>query len=164
MGFEMQSVEKTNLLDMLAKYAVIGEVFAIIVAVISIWIQWAQENDLGQAENVRALVEQAADFQYTIIGSDQLTDIWYSYGKKPDITPTQRQQYKGLLTQWLIIHENLYYQFKNGLFDEELYHSWDIDLKMNLNKHDLSVLEMKLSEAFPSDFGKHLVEIQKNNK
>jgi hypothetical protein len=93
-----------------------------------------------------------------------LTDIWYSYGKKPDITQTQRQQYKGLLTQWLIIHENLFYQFKNGLFDEELYHSWDIDLKMNLNKHDLSVLEMKLSEAFPSDFGKHLVEIQKNNK
>ena len=104
MGFEMQSVEKTNLLDMLAKYAVIGEVFAIFVAVISIWIQWAQENDLGQAENVRALVEQAADFQYAIIGSDQLTDIWYSYGKKPDITQTQRQQYKGLLTQWLIIH------------------------------------------------------------
>lgn len=157
---ETKTEAKPKLLDYLAKYAVIGETIAIFVAIISIWIQWSQENELARAENVRALVEQAADFQYTIIGSGELTDIWFSFGKKPEMTPTQRFQYQSLLSQWLIIHESLYFQYQNGLFDESLYQSWDAELRLNLNRHDLSVLGTTLDKIFPTEYGRHLMEIQ----
>ncbi|MFM7129184.1 MAG: hypothetical protein ACKO0V_07480 [bacterium] len=156
----METENKPTLLDIMAKYAVIGETIAILVAVVSIWIQWSQENELGRAENVRALVEQAADFQYTIVASDLLTEIWSSYGRKPDMTPAQKFQYQALLNQWLIIHESLYYQYQNGLFDEELYQSWDTDLRVNLKRHDLSVLGMTPDKIFSADFSRHLLEIQ----
>lgn len=155
----METEPKPTLMDFLAKYAVIGETIAIFVAVISIWIQWSQENELARAENVRALVEQAAEFQFTIINSDDLTDVWFNYGKTPDMTPTQRFQYRSMLSQWLIIHENIYFQNQIGLFDETLYRSWDADLRLNLNRHDLAALGMTLDKMFPTEFGRHCVEI-----
>jgi len=150
---------KPRFIEILAQYAVIGEALAILVAMVSIGIQWRQENTLAKAENLRAIAEHAATFNFSIISSEPLTEVWSSFGRLDDMTPTRRHQYQTLLIQWLIFHENLYFQHANGLLDDTLYASWDLDLVQNLPRHDLEALGMPIEEMFPTAYGKHLGEI-----
>lgn len=155
----MESGPKPRIVEILAPYAVIGEALAIVVAMVSIGIQWRQANALAKAEHLRAITEHAANFNFTILGSEPLADIWFSYGRQSDATPTRRHQYRTLLLQWLIFHENLFFQHEHGLFDDDIYRSWDRDLQENLPFHDVDALGMPIETMFPTSFGRHLKEI-----
>jgi hypothetical protein len=155
----MQSGAKPRLVEILAQYAVIGEALAIVVAMVSIGIQWRQANVLAEAEHLRSISEHAANFNFTIVGSEPLSDVWFSYGRPSDVTPTQRHQYRTLLIQWLIFHENIFFQHENGLLDDAIYRSWDRDLEENLPRHDLDALGMPIEAMFRTSFGRHLKEI-----
>ncbi|NBV44867.1 MAG: hypothetical protein EBR86_04325 [Planctomycetia bacterium] len=155
----MESANRPRLIDTLAQDAVIGEAMALVVAMVSIGIQWRQENALAKAENLRAIAEHAANFNFTILGSEPLTDVRFSHGRDADATPTRRNQYRTLLVQWLILHENLFFRHEHGLLDGDLNRSWDSDLQENLPRHDLAALGMPIEAMFPTSFGRHLKEI-----
>gem|GEM_PF-4763263 len=146
-------------LDSLSKYASILEAVGILVAMGSISVQWAQENRLAKAENAQAVAEQAAEFHYKIIESDTLTDIWYSFRKKPGMTPTQRSQYRALLEQYLILQENAFIQHDSGLLDERLYRSLESDLKTALANHDLKVLGNDFDRIYTQEFVEHMKQL-----
>ena len=126
---------------------------------VSIAIQWRQANALAKAEHLRAISEHAANFNFTICGSETLSDVWFSYGRPAEATPARRHQYRSLLLQWLIFHENIFFQHENGLLDDAIYRSWDRDLEENLPRHDLDALGMPIEAMFRTSFGRHLKEI-----
>ncbi len=155
----MESRTKPRIVEVLAQYAVIGEALAIVVAMLSAGVQWRQANALAKAEHLRAISEHAANFNFTIAGSETLSDVWFSYGRPSEATPLRRQQYRTLLIQWLIFHENLFVQHEHGLLDDDIYGSWDLDLQENLARHDLDALGMPVEAMFRTSFGRHLKEI-----
>lgn len=152
----MESGTKPRIIEILAQYAVIGEALAIVVAMVSIGIQWRQANALAKAEHLREIAEHAANFNSMILGSEPLADVWFSHGRRSDETPTRRHQYRTLLLQWLIFHENLFFQHERGLLDDDIHRSWDRDLQENLPLHDLDALGMPVEAMFPTSYGRHL--------
>ncbi len=147
---------KDRLLDVVSKYASIVQAAGLLIAVVSISVQWAQENRLATAEHVQSLAEQAAEFHFKIIESETLTELWFGYGRKPDMKPVERMKYKALLQQYLVFQENAFFQYQAGLLDERIYRSLNVDLKAAMRKHDLSVLEGPLNELYATEFADHI--------
>lgn len=143
-------------LDALSKYASIVEAIGLVIALASISVQWAQENRLARAEHAQAMAEQAAAFHYKILESDTLTELWYAFGKKENMTTVERMQYRALLQQYLIFQENAFFQYQEDLLDERIYRSLDIDLKRAMRNHDLTVLEGPLDSLFAPEFAEHI--------
>jgi hypothetical protein len=150
---------KNRWLDTVSKYASIVEAVGLLIAVASISVQWSQENRIARAERAQAVAEHAAEFHYKIIESDSLTEIWYGFGKKPDMTPTQRLQYRALLEQYLILQENAFIQHDSGLLDERLYRSLESDLKTALANHDLKVLGNDFNRIYTQEFVEHMKQL-----
>ena len=85
----MESRTKPRIVEVLAQYAVIGEALAIVVAMLSAGVQWRQANALAKAEHLRAISEHAANFNFTIAGSETLSDVWFSYGRPSEATRSE---------------------------------------------------------------------------
>lgn len=151
-----ESEKSGSWLDSVSKYASIVEAAGLMIAVGSISVQWTQENRLARAQHAQAMADQSAGFHFKIIESDTLTELWFGFGRKPDMTPVERMQYKALLQQYLVFHENAYFQFQTGLLDERIYRSLDDDLKTALKKHDLSVLDGPLKSSYAAEFADHM--------
>lgn len=143
-------------LDVVSKYASIVEAAGLLIALASISVQWSQENRIARAEHAQAVAEQAAEFHFKIIDSDSLTELWFGYGRKPDMKPVERLQYRALLQQYLVFQENAYFQFQAGLLDERIYRSLDNDLKTAMKKHDLAVLDGPLDVLYAPEFAEHI--------
>ena len=153
-------ISKSSWIEFLAKFTTIAEACGILIAIIGLTVQWSQANKLARVENAQTLAEQASEFSYQIVNSDSLTDLWYSYGRKPDMTETQKHQYRELLLRWLILHEHAYYQYNSGLLDETLKQSMEMDLKNTIKKHNLSLIEQPMDTMFHADFADYLRKLQ----
>jgi hypothetical protein len=141
-----------------------ADVSAIVQAVIVIlslgfiWYQLQQNTKLAKAANIQALTEQAAAFNALLYENEELCELWYSYGKNLD-TKLKRQRYREMMVQWLIFHQNIYYQRRQGLLEVEIYQGWLDDLKGTIKDHDLEVVSANLQGLFPGAFGQHLAEL-----
>ena len=147
------------MLEYLAKLATVLQGLAIPIAIIFGLLQWTQQNDLAKAANSQQLVAQAADFNFKLIDSEQNIKAWYSFGHFTSPEPFQRERYRELLVQWLIFHENIYNQNKKGLLDDDVYKSWDADLRFTMSHHNISMLGESIEELFPSEYGKYLIQL-----
>lgn len=150
-----ESEKSGNWLDSVSKYASIVEAAGLLIAIGSISVQWTQENRLARAEHAQAMTDQSAEFHFKIIESDTLTELWFGYGRKPNMTPVERMQYKALLQQYFVFQENAYFQYQSGLLDERIYRSLDKDLKTAMKKHDLTVLDGPLESLYAPEFADH---------
>ncbi len=149
-----------------------------VLLVVSAWLvvrQLRQTTQLARAANAQALVEHAGSFNALLIGNADLALLWYSGGKELPAAALDagRYRYRELLVQWLIFHENIFYQKQRGLLDDHVYRSWDWDLRATVQNHDLAVLvgdpsaalgpgdlDRKLRDFFSGDFGAYLVELR----
>ncbi|MBI1322788.1 hypothetical protein GC170_06345 [bacterium] len=125
----MAMINQDRWLDSLSKYASIVEAAGLLIARASISVQWSQENRFARAQHAQAVAEQAAEFHFKIIDSDSLTELWFGYGRKPDMKPVEPLQYRALLQQYLVFQGNAFFQFQAGLFDDRIYRSLYNDLK-----------------------------------
>lgn len=149
-------INKDLWLDSLFKYASIVEAVGLLIALASISVQWSQENRIARAEHAQAVADQAAEFHFKIIDSETLTELWFGYGRKPEMKPVERLQYRALLQQYLVFQENAYFQFQAGLLDERIYRSLDNDLKTAVKKHDMTVLDGPLESLYAPEFAEHI--------
>ena len=147
-------------LNELASWSTIIQTVFVVISLIFIWRQLKQSTELAKAANVQALVEHASSFNSMLIQDEEISRLWYSYGnnlkKAADI-----QRYRELIVQWLIFHENVYYQYSKGLLDRHLYQAWREELKYVVHTQKLAYVTDDLELFFPSGFGKHILELQK---
>ena len=155
-------------LEQWANLSTIGQFVLVSASVIFIWIQVRQSVQLAKAANAQALAEQAGNFNALLIQDREVARIWYSYGKGLDgkefegLAATER--YRELLVQWLILHENIYYQNRKKLLDPEIYTSWAADLKATIENHAWYVISPPLDSIFLGSFGRHLISLQERAK
>lgn len=143
----------------LANISTIAQAILVIVSLGFIWYQLRQSVGLAKAANSQALVEHAASFNALLIENSELADLWYAHGQKfSDATSARR--YRELLVQWLIFHENIYYQWRTGLLDSETYNSWLEDLKFTVNNHNIEMVSRDVRTVFPGKFGAHINELK----
>ncbi len=143
----------------LANISTIAQAILVIVSLGFIWHQLRQSTKLAKAANSQALVEHAASFNAMLIQSSELAKLWYLFGQNiSDAISVVR--YRELLVQWLIFHENIYYQWRKGLLDSETYNSWLEDLKHTVSNHNLELVSKDVRKIFPGKFGNHILELK----
>ena len=145
----------------LASVSTIAQAVLVIISLGFILYQLRQGTKLAKAANSQAIAEQALSFNSLLIEHSDVAGLWYSYGKGfPSTDKTNEYRYRELLVQWLILHENIYYQWKKGLLDTEIYTSWLEDLKYTVKEHNLKVISDDVRQFFPGKFGDHIVELR----
>ena len=150
-------------LNEIADLAAVAEFFVVVVSICLIWRQLRQGIQLRKAANAQALAEHAGQFNALLIQDPDVARIWYSYGQDlasdrfQDLAAAER--YQELLVQWLILHENIYYQHRKGLLDPDLYGSWAADLEKTIEKHNIRAVAPAIDEVFTGEFGRHLVHL-----
>ena len=145
-------------LNDLAAIATIIQAILVVASLVLILIQLRQNADLAKAANAHALVEQTGSFNALLIQDKDLTRLWYSYGEGIS-NQVEVMQYRDLLVQWLMLHENIYYQYTKKLLDKRVYQSWLVDLKSTVHEHNMGLVAYNLVEFFPGGFGQHLTEL-----
>jgi hypothetical protein len=134
----------------------------VVISLFFIMYQLWQATKLAKAANAQALAEQAATFNALLIQDREVASLWYSYGKDTEqLKGINRFRYRELLVQWLITHENIYYQHKQGLLDREIYTVWLNDLRETIENHNLDIVAKPITKIFPGAYGEHLGELQK---
>jgi len=125
--------------------AAVSTIIQAVFVVVSLYLvvkQLRQNTSLAKAANAQALVEHAAALNTQLMQDAELAALWYSGCKMPLDGPGKmyRERYREMLVQWLIFHENIFYQNRKGLLDPVVYDSWARDLRMTAKGHDLSVI------------------------
>lgn len=145
----------------LANISTIAQAVLVIISLGFIWYQLRQSTKLAKAANSQALVEHAAAFNAMLIEHKELAELWYLFGKTEAFSDAASVvRYRELLVQWLIFHENIYYQWRKGLLDSEIYNSWLEDLKFTVNNHNLALVSKDVRIFFPGKFGDHILELR----
>jgi hypothetical protein len=145
-------------LEQLAALSTIAQAVLVVVSLIFIWLQVRQNTELAKAANAQALVEHAGSFNAMLIQDKELTRLWYSYGKGLEKSE-DKLRYRDMVVQWLIFHENIYYQYNKKLLDARIFNSWNEELKAIVNYHNLEIITPDLEAFFPGGFGRHLIEL-----
>lgn len=148
-----------TLLEQLSQVSTIVQAVLVILSLGLILLQLRQNAELTKAANAQALVEHAGSFNALLIQNPELAKLWYAEGKGLQNEDAARR-YRELLVQWLIFHENIYYQHRKKLLDEDVYNSWRVDLKNTVQQHNVRLVTSDLRTFFPGPFGRHLIKLQ----
>jgi hypothetical protein len=70
-----------------------------------------------------------------------------------------RERYFNLLTWWLMLHENIYHQWRSKLVDEDTYSSWTRDLEYFARRQQLENHWPRLNSYFEVSFAEHVTAI-----
>ena len=95
--------------------AILQSIF-VIISVCFIWHEVHQNRKLTQAANVQAFAELVSPFNLQLIQDRDMAKLWYKGAEIfDDMNEVDQYRYRELLTWWLLLHENVYYQYRQGL-------------------------------------------------
>ena len=148
-------------LNDLASISTIVQTVLVVVSLVFIWYQLRDSTRLAKAANAQSLAEQAASFNALLYQDRELAELWIGGGwKLESMDEISKFRYREMLTQWLIFHENIFYQRKKRLLDLETYNAWNEDLKLTIKHHNLDVVSSNVENVFPGDFGNYLIQLK----
>lgn len=139
--------------------ATIAQAVFVPVSLLLVWRQLRQQSRLTRAANTQALVELSSPFNLQLIQDRDFARLWMSGAKTfTEMDDVDKYRFRSLLTWWLLLHENVFYQRQKELIDEETYAAWQRDLevfvrKMNLARH------WSFAEVCQVEFAKHVRDI-----
>jgi hypothetical protein len=140
--------------------SIVGIVEAIffIISVFFIWLQIRERNRLTRVANTQALVELTSPYLTLLAQDREAAGLWVNGAKNYDtMDEVDRFRYIQLLAGWLIIHENVFYQHQNGLLDQKIYQSWEVQLQDFIRQRKIGLLwEKEFKAFFQTDFQKQV--------
>jgi hypothetical protein len=143
-----------------ASIAIIVQGALFIVSIAFVWIQLRENTKLVRAANTQTLVELSSPFYFQLAQDRGLTEIWRKGTERLDeLDDIDRERYFCLLTWWLMLHENIYHQWKRKLVDEDTYISWTRDLEYFARRQRLGNHWSRLSNYFEVSFAEHVTSI-----
>src|SRR2546421_7757391 len=144
----------------LASMAIIVEGFLFIVSIGFLWYQLRENTKLVRATNTQKLVELSTPFNLQLAQDRALAELWWQATQRFDeLDEIDKTRYFNLLTWWLMLHENIYHQWRNKLIDEETYSSWTRDLEYYTRRQQLGNHWTQLNSYFESSFAEHVTTI-----
>jgi hypothetical protein len=141
-------------------FSIVEAVF-FIVSVFFIWLQIRESNRLARSANLQSLSDLTSPFLLQL-GQDRATaEIWITGSTHFDTMDEVDQfRYIQLLSGWLIIYENMFYQHQNGLLDHRIYRSWEVQLRDFVERMRLaSHWEKEFKPFFMTEFGEEVERI-----
>ena len=144
----------------LASIAIIVQGFLFIVSIGLVWYQLRQNTKLVRTSNTQKLVELFSPFNLLLAQDRALTELWRQATQHiDDLDEIDRERYFNLLTWWLMLHENMYHQWRKKLIDEDTYSSWTRDLEYYARRQQLGNHWTQLNTYFESSFAEHVTAI-----
>jgi hypothetical protein len=119
-----------------------------------------ENNKLARAKNTQALVELSSPFYPGLIHDRRMAEICL-HGSKDfnELDDVDVYRYKNLLIWWLIFHENIYYQYRNGLLDLHSYRPRARDLRTFVEQQNLTFHWRSMRRLFQDEFSEHMEEL-----
>ena len=153
------------MLSDIASIATIIEAVFVMISVYFIWRELRENVKLTRASNNQALVEISSPFNMQLIQDRNMAELWVSGTKKyAEMDDVDKYRYKSLLVWWLILHENIYYQYLGGLLDHSTYKAWDSDLDDFVRTQKLWLYWGEMKSNFQLDFATHVSRITEKHK
>jgi hypothetical protein len=144
----------------LASVAIIVQGFLFIISIALIWYQLRENTKLVRAANTQKLVELSSPFNLQLAQDRALAELWRKGIQQfDDLDEIDRERYFSLLSWWLMLHENIYHQWRSRLIDAETFSSWTRDLEYFARRQQLSNHWDRLNVYFEASFAQHVTEI-----
>ncbi len=144
----------------LASIAIIVQGFLFVISISLVWYQLRENTKLVRAANTQKLVELSAPFNLQLAQDRALTELWRQATQRFDeLDEIDKERYFNLLTWWLMLHENIYHQWRSKLIDEDTYRSWTRDLEYFARRQRLGNHWTQLSIYFEASFAEHVTAI-----
>src|SRR6266566_7366377 len=144
----------------LASIAIIVQGFLFVVSIALVWYQLRENTRLTRTTNTQKLVELSSPFNFQLAQDRALTVLWRQATQNIDeLDEVDRERYFNLLTWWLMLHENIYHQWRKKLIEEDTYNSWTRDLEYFARRQGLGNHWTRLSTYFEVSFAEHVTAI-----
>jgi len=145
---------------MLADIAGVATIITAIFVIISVWCIWRQLREstrLTRSANAQALVEISAPFALGLAQDRSMAELWVRGAHDfMALDEVDQHRYRNLLTWWLILQENIYYQYQKRLLDADIYWAWDADLMKFVREQNLAFHWGEMKSNFLSEFALHV--------
>lgn len=147
-------------LNDLASIAIIVQGILFIVSIVLVWYQLRDNTRQVRASNTQKLVELSIPFYLQLAQDRALSELWQQGAQGIDgLDEIDRSRYFSLLTWWLMLHENIYHQWRKQLIDEDTYSSWTRDLEFYAQRQQLGNRWTQLNSYFEESFAEHVTAI-----
>ena len=94
-----------------------------------------------------------------------MADRWkHGASKYSEMDPVLQERYVNMLIWWVLLHENIYHQWRQDLIDKEVYNSWQRDLEYFVLKHRIAERWPSLKEFYHVAFAQHVDGIIKRQE
>ena len=144
----------------LASIAIIVQGFLFVVSIVLVWYQLRENTKLTRTANTQKLVELSSPFNLQLAQDRGLTELWRQATERfDDLDEIDKDRYMNLLIWWLMLHENIYHQWRNKLIDEDSYISWTRDIEYTIRRQQLGNRWNLLSNYFEASFVEHVTAI-----
>lgn len=144
----------------LASIAIIVQGIFFIVSIILVWYQLRENTKLVRVANTQKLVELSTPFNFQLAQDRGLAALWLQATEHFDeLDEIDQSRYFNLLTWWLMLHENIYHQWRNKLIEEDTFISWTRDLEFYVRRQQLGNHWPRLNEYFEVSFAEHVTAI-----
>lgn len=148
-------------LQTLTSIVSIVEAVFFVISVLFIWLQIRERNRLARIANTQSLVELTSPYLILVAQDREVAAFWAHGAKNYDtLDEVDRVRFVQLLAGWLIIHENVFYQYQNGLLDQKIHQSWEMQLRDFIHGRQLGLIwEKEFKVFFQPDFQKQVERI-----
>lgn len=145
-------------LQTLANASTIVQGVFFIVSVFFIWYQIREHNRLTRAANTQSLVALSSPFLLQLSQDRKLAELWVDgTNNLGQMDGVERFRYQQLLFWWLILHENIYYQYHSGLVDESMYRGWQTELRTFVRDKQIDLFwDGEMKPYFRADFQRNV--------
>jgi hypothetical protein len=127
--------------------ATFAQVFVVAVSVGFVWYQLRQQTKLARVANTQAQVALVSPFKLLIAQNKEMAKLWTIGSEDWDALDDEgKQQYKSMLTWWLIFYENIFFQGEKGLLEPDIFAAWKNDLD--------AFIQARLVEKYWADVSK----------
>lgn len=140
--------------EIASEIASVVESFFVAVSVVLIVLQLRKQTELAQAANSQAAFELSSPFNIELIRDREFARLWM---QGPDLSdPLDKFRHESLVIWWLLLHENIFYQWKKGLLEEEAFLPWRRDLCAFAERVNLSADWPQLRPVYQTGFATYV--------
>ncbi len=148
----------------LANIASILQGIFVIVSICYLWYQLRENTRLARAANTQALVALSSPFYLQLVQDQELSKLWQQGSVAWDaMNESDKFRFRDLALWWLIFHENIYYQWKKKLIDNQTYNTWARDFEKLLAAPSLKHFweDLLSTTSFEASFNDHLHQLMR---
>lgn len=130
-------------------------------------LQLDQQVKLSRAANTQSLVDLVTPLNLKVTERG-MADVWVkgedgiNKVSNPVEREIEKQEYASMIGSYLDFYENAYWQYRNGLLDENIYNGWDKDLADFIEERKMAKHWDEYRDVYNKEFSDHVYEIIKS--